>query len=66
MQNPIVCSACEAQSRMIITDLDTGEMICSRCSLILFDKIQDTKQEWREFPDTEASKIKKEQELLPL
>jgi transcription initiation factor TFIIB len=58
MQNSIACSTCEAENR-IITDLDTGGMICSQCGLVLFDKIQDTKQEWREFPDTEALKNRK-------
>jgi transcription initiation factor TFIIB len=58
MQNSIVCSSCESENR-IITDLNTGEMICSQCGLVLFDKVQDTKQEWREFPDTESSKNRK-------
>ena len=58
MQNSIVCSACDA-GNSIITDLDTGEMVCSQCGLVLFDKIQDTKQEWREFPDTVTSKNRK-------
>jgi transcription initiation factor TFIIB len=58
MQNPIVCSICKAENR-IITDLDAGEMICSECGLVLSNNIQDTKQEWRNFMDNEISKNRK-------
>jgi transcription initiation factor TFIIB len=54
MQNSFVCSACK--NDRIITDLDAGEMVCSKCGLVISDKIQDSKQEWRSFESTEESK----------
>ncbi|MRN41273.1 MAG: hypothetical protein FIO02_09555, partial [Nitrosopumilales archaeon] len=28
-------------------------MVCSKCGLVISDKIQDTRQEWRDFLNTE-------------
>ncbi len=58
MQNLIDCSICKGENR-IITDLESGEMICGECGLVLSDKIQDTKQEWRDFVDNERQKNRK-------
>jgi transcription initiation factor TFIIB len=55
MQNSIVCSTCK-QDQTIITDLVTGEVVCSKCGLVISDKIQDTRQEWRDFLNTEEAK----------
>lgn len=40
MQDPIRCPICQKGSS-IITDDAIGEMICSRCSLVISDKIQE-------------------------
>ena len=48
MQNSIVCSICK-KDQTIITDLDSGEIVCSKCGVVISDKIQDTRQEWRDF-----------------
>ena len=53
MQNSIVCSICK-KDKTIITDLDSGEIVCSKCGLVISDKIQDTRQEWRGFGISEA------------
>ncbi|MDQ6667714.1 MAG: transcription initiation factor IIB, partial [Thermoproteota archaeon] len=37
------------EDQTIITDLLTGEIVCSKCGLVISDKIQDTRQEWRDF-----------------
>jgi transcription initiation factor TFIIB len=53
MQNSSVCSICK-KDKTIITDLDSGEIVCSKCGLVISDKIQDTRQEWRSFGISEA------------
>jgi transcription initiation factor TFIIB len=53
MQNSSVCSICK-EDQTIITDLLTGEIVCSKCGLVISDKIQDTRQEWRDFVNSEA------------
>jgi transcription initiation factor TFIIB len=55
MQNSIVCSICK-KDQTIITDLDSGEIVCSKCGLVISDKIQDTRQEWRDFVNSEEAK----------
>ena len=53
MQNSSVCSICK-EDQTIITDLLTGEIVCSKCGLVISDKIQDTRQEWRDFVNSET------------
>jgi hypothetical protein len=53
MQDSIVCSICK-KDKTIITDLDRGEIVCSKCGLVISDKIQDSRQEWRDFGISEA------------
>jgi transcription initiation factor TFIIB len=45
------CSECG--SRELVTDRDTGEVLCSRCGLVLSDTILDQKPEWRAFTPEE-------------
>src|SRR5919198_1092318 len=42
-----LCSIC--QSNQIITDSESGELICSKCGQVILDKIQQTGPEWRNF-----------------
>ena len=53
--NPVTigCSIC--RSNQIITDAESGEMICSRCGQVISDKILETTPEWRNFPDSNGS-----------
>src|SRR2546425_10154631 len=55
MQNSTVCSMCK-EDQTIITDLLTGEIVCSKCGAVISDKIQDTRQEWRDFVNSEEAK----------
>ena len=55
MQNSIVGSICK-KNQTIITDLDSGEIVCSKCGVVISDKIQDTRQEWRDFVNSEEAK----------
>jgi len=42
----------------IVTDQDTGELFCSKCGLVLTDKITDTGAEWRSFSSDEGNKAR--------
>jgi transcription initiation factor TFIIB len=53
MQDSVVCSICK-KDKTIITDLDCGEIVCSKCGLVISDKIQDSRQEWRDLGISEA------------
>ena len=55
MQNSIVCSTCK-KGQTIISDLDSGEIVCSKCGVVISDKIHDTRQEWRDFLISEQAK----------
>jgi transcription initiation factor TFIIB len=47
MQAPVLCSAC--RSEVLITDHECGEIICSRCGVVI-DRIEiSPTQEWRSF-----------------
>ena len=41
MQTLIVCSVC-GRNKMVITNPDCGEIICSNCGMVLSDKIQES------------------------
>src|SRR5919198_1859955 len=45
--NPLVCSTCK--SNQIVTDIESGEIICGKCGQVISDKIQETGPEWRNF-----------------
>src|SRR5918996_4533469 len=39
--NQILCSICK-RSDKIVTDSESGEIICSNCGMVISDKIEDT------------------------
>lgn len=47
MQTSIVCNMCD--TGRIVTDLDSGEMVCGSCGLVSPDVITDGRAEWRSF-----------------
>src|SRR6266496_6385611 len=53
MQLPsTICTLCKSDLR-IITDPETGEIICNKCGMIISDKTQDiNRSEWRGSFDT--------------
>jgi len=51
--NPLVCSICK--SNQIITDTESGEIICSKCGQVISDEIQETGPEWRNFASSPSS-----------
>ena len=47
MQGPLVCSVC--RSEVVVTDHECGEVICSRCGVVV-DRLESSSiQEWRAF-----------------
>ena len=42
-----VCTLCSGHT--IITDPESGEIICGNCGMVFFDKNQETRREWRAF-----------------
>lgn len=50
------CPSCG--DRKIVTDQDTGELFCSKCGLVVTDKIVDTGAEWRSFSNDEGNKAR--------
>jgi transcription initiation factor TFIIB len=52
-QSSSICPVCN-DHLMMITDPDSGETICSKCGMIVLDKIQNINQpEWRAFSNEE-------------
>jgi transcription initiation factor TFIIB len=45
--NTMLCSICK--SNQIITDTESGELICSKCGQVISDKVQQAGPEWRNF-----------------
>ena len=42
----------------MVTDQNTGELCCSKCGLVLTDKIADTGAEWRSFSNDEGNRAR--------
>ena len=53
MQTAIMCKVCK--SGQTVTDPESGEVICRNCGLVLFDKAQESRAEWRAFTREEAN-----------
>jgi len=45
-------------NQKIVTDQNTGELFCSKCGLVITDKITDTGAEWRSFSSDEGNKAR--------
>src|SRR5215469_10411381 len=52
-----VCPLCKSDNA-IITDSKSGEVICSKCGMVVSDKIQETREESRRLLNTEQAKDK--------
>ena len=40
----------------VITDFETGEIICSKCGLVLSERVEDSSPEWRSFSDDKTNR----------
>src|SRR5919205_4447758 len=47
LESNLVCSICK--SNQIITDSESGELICSKCGQVMSSKVQQEGPEWRNF-----------------
>jgi len=54
MQTSIICSLCSSQDQMV-TDLESGEIICSNCGQVISEKALETQAEWRAFTTDEVN-----------
>ena len=45
MKNLVICSNCDVDDKMI-TDLESGEIICSQCGTVAMDGIEEIGKEW--------------------
>ncbi len=50
------CPSCG--DRKMVTDQNTGELFCSKCGLVITDKIVDTGAEWRSFSNDDGNKAR--------
>jgi transcription initiation factor TFIIB len=50
----VECSVCKSNSQ-IVTDAESGEIICSKCGQVISDKIQEIQPEWRNFGSSDGS-----------
>src|SRR6266540_6394937 len=44
-----ICSTKGVKSAIVITDPESGEVICSNCGMVISQNIEDTRPEWRSF-----------------
>ena len=54
MHKLVVCSICKSNN--VITDPESGEIVCGKCGMVISDKIQETRQESRTSLNTEKAK----------
>lgn len=53
MQTSIICSTC--RKGKTVTDPESGEVICMNCGLVISDRLQESRPEWRAFSIEEAN-----------
>ncbi len=54
MQTSIICSTCN-NDQTSVTDLESGEIICRNCGMVMLDNIQEDHPEWRSFTTSDAA-----------
>jgi len=42
----------------VITDFETGEIFCSKCGLVLSERVEDSGPEWRSFSDDKTNRMR--------
>ena len=56
MQKIITCLTCSLAEGKMVTDLESGEIVCSNCGTIATDIVEDNGREWRSFGDGENNR----------
>ena len=49
-----ICSTKGVKSAIVITDAESGEIVCSNCGMVISQNIEDTRPEWRSFGSEEG------------
>ena len=55
MQTSVTCSSCNNNTSQIITDSESGEIICRNCGMVMLDNVQESRPEWRSFTTDEVN-----------
>lgn len=55
MQISTVCSVCRGS---LVSDQESGEVVCSSCGLVLSDRAAEARAEWRDFGAESAKKVR--------
>ena len=53
--NNNACNSCSPTDHILVTDPQSGEVICSNCGQVLTEKILENRAEWRSFNTVEES-----------
>jgi transcription initiation factor TFIIB len=56
MSKVITCSTCNIKEDKLVTDVVSGEIVCSNCGTVVIDGIEETGKEWINPKDNEADK----------
>ena len=51
MQSLIQCTTCNPSESKMITDIESGEIICNQCGIVVFQGLEDTKKIWHKTED---------------
>ncbi len=57
MQTSVICSICN-NGQMLVTDPESGEIICKNCGMVMLDNIIESRPEWRSFTTDEVNDSK--------
>jgi transcription initiation factor TFIIB len=60
-----ICSKKGVKSAVVITDPESGEIICSNCGMVISQNIEDTRPEWRSFGSEGAEGYGKSRTGMP-
>ena len=51
MQSLIQCETCDSSESKMITDVESGEIICNQCGIVVVQDLEDTKKIWHKAED---------------
>ena len=56
MSKVITCSSCNIKENKMVTDIVSGEVVCSNCGTVAVDGIEESGKEWRNFNESQTDK----------
>ena len=56
MSKVITCSTCNIKEDRLVTDVVSGEIVCSNCGTVVIDGIEEIGKEWINPKDNETDK----------